>query len=147
VDDIPSKTLALHAGRSIMPSTTDLLLKSTPLADMSSLTHLTASISLNGLPRALSHAIFHGQSFLSGLNGESWCGGYAIRTAIKKERYTRGVRRRKPPLSEANRIKRLNWARAYIPCHLELPLPFQSSRAGFPWRTRAHCSVQYGIYG
>jgi len=38
------------------------------------------------------------------------CGEYAIRTAFKKEGFARFVSRKKPPLSEANRRKRLDWA-------------------------------------
>jgi hypothetical protein len=38
------------------------------------------------------------------------CGEYAVRTAFKKEGYTRGVRRRKPPISPENQILRLAWA-------------------------------------
>ena len=33
-----------------------------------------------------------------------------MRTAFKKEGYCRGVRKRKPPISEANQILRLAWA-------------------------------------
>ena len=43
-----------------------------------------------------------------GWNG--WCSETAIRTEFKKEGYCRGVRRRKPPLSEANQTARLTWA-------------------------------------
>ena len=38
------------------------------------------------------------------------CGEKAVRTAFKKEGYCRGVRKRKPPISEANQILRLAWA-------------------------------------
>ncbi|PMD41838.1 hypothetical protein L207DRAFT_404572, partial [Hyaloscypha variabilis F] len=38
------------------------------------------------------------------------CGEKAVRTAFRKEGYTRGVRRRKPPISAANQILRLAWA-------------------------------------
>jgi len=48
------------------------------------------------------------------LEWDEWCGGFAIRRAFKTEGYCRGVRRRKPPLSEANRIKRLNWALEHL---------------------------------
>jgi len=48
------------------------------------------------------------------LEWESWCGSYALRAAFKKEGYTRAVRRRKAPLSETNRIKRLDWATEHL---------------------------------
>jgi hypothetical protein len=38
------------------------------------------------------------------------CGEYAVRTAFKKEGYTHGVRRRKPPISAKNQALRLTWA-------------------------------------
>jgi hypothetical protein len=38
------------------------------------------------------------------------CGEYAIRTAFKKEGFTRAAARRKPPLSRANRDARKAWA-------------------------------------
>ena len=38
------------------------------------------------------------------------CGLSAIRTAFKKEGYVRRCARRKPPISEANRVLRLQWA-------------------------------------
>jgi hypothetical protein len=41
------------------------------------------------------------------------CGEYAIRTALKKEGYIRRVSRKKPPLSEENRKKRLEWAKEH----------------------------------
>jgi len=41
------------------------------------------------------------------------CGEKAIRTALHKEGYTRGVRRRKPPLSDVNQKKRLDWAKEH----------------------------------
>ena len=44
------------------------------------------------------------------LEWENWCGGLAIRTAFRKEGYTRAVRRRKPPLSAKNQALRLAWA-------------------------------------
>ena len=49
------------------------------------------------------------------LEWDSWCGGNTIRTAFQKEGYVRGVRRRKPPLSDANRRKRLAWAEEHLP--------------------------------
>lgn len=42
------------------------------------------------------------------------CGEYAIRTAFKKEGYARRIARRKPPLSEENRKKRLDWAHEHL---------------------------------
>lgn len=42
------------------------------------------------------------------------CGPRAIRTALKKEGYTRAIARRKPPISEQNRIERLAWAWEHI---------------------------------
>jgi uncharacterized protein (DUF433 family) len=42
------------------------------------------------------------------------CGEYAVRTAFKKEGYTRGVRRRKPPISAANQALRLTWAQEHL---------------------------------
>jgi hypothetical protein len=42
------------------------------------------------------------------------CGVKAIRSAFKKEGYVRRIARRKPPISEANRIIRLQWAREHI---------------------------------
>lgn len=42
--------------------------------------------------------------------GWEWCGESAIRTALKREGYIRGVRRKKPPLSEKNIRERLAWA-------------------------------------
>lgn len=44
------------------------------------------------------------------LSWEAWCGEKAIRRAFKLEGYVRGVKRRKPPLSEKNRLARLTWA-------------------------------------
>jgi len=44
------------------------------------------------------------------LGWEQWCGEKAIRRAFEKEDYVRGVKRRKPPLSEKNRLARLAWA-------------------------------------
>lgn len=43
---------------------------------------------------------------------EDWCGYSAIRTAFK-EGYCRAIRRRKPPLSEENQRKRLQWAQEH----------------------------------
>lgn len=42
------------------------------------------------------------------------CGEKAIRTAMKKEGYTRAVSRKKPPLSEQNRQIRLQWALEHV---------------------------------
>jgi hypothetical protein len=42
------------------------------------------------------------------------CGEYAIRTAFKKEGFARRVSRRKPPISEENRRKRLEWAQQHV---------------------------------
>lgn len=42
------------------------------------------------------------------------CGEKAIRTAFKKEGYVRRLSRRKPPISEENRKKRLEWAKEHI---------------------------------
>ncbi len=42
------------------------------------------------------------------------CGSTAIRTAFKKEGYTRALRRRKPPISPANQALRLAWAQEHI---------------------------------
>jgi hypothetical protein len=42
------------------------------------------------------------------------CGEKAIRTAMKKEGYTRGIARRKPPLSEEVKKERLAWAWEHI---------------------------------
>ena len=42
------------------------------------------------------------------------CGEKAIRTAFKKEGYVRRVSRKKPPISEVNRKKRLDWALEHI---------------------------------
>jgi hypothetical protein len=42
------------------------------------------------------------------------CGEKAIRTAFKKEGYVRRVSRRKCPLSEENRKKRLDWAKEHV---------------------------------
>lgn len=42
------------------------------------------------------------------------CGEWAIRTAFKKEGFVRRISRKKPPLSEENRIKRLEWAKEHI---------------------------------
>jgi hypothetical protein len=42
------------------------------------------------------------------------CGEYTIRTAFKKEGFVRRVSRRKPPLSEENKKKRLEWAKEHI---------------------------------
>jgi hypothetical protein len=44
------------------------------------------------------------------LGWEEWCGEKAIRRAFKIEGYVRGVKRKKPPLSEKNRLARLAWA-------------------------------------
>jgi ketohexokinase/beta-glucosidase len=41
-------------------------------------------------------------------------GSKAIRRAFQTENYTRGVRRRKPPLSETNRLIRLAWAEEHV---------------------------------
>jgi len=38
----------------------------------------------------------------------------AIRRALKKEGFSRHVARRKPPISEANRVARLQWAREHL---------------------------------
>jgi transposase len=40
--------------------------------------------------------------------------GRAIRRALKKEGFSRHIARRKPPISEANRVARLQWAREHI---------------------------------
>jgi len=42
------------------------------------------------------------------------CGQYAIRTAFKKEGYRRRIARRKCPLTEENRMKRLEWAQEHM---------------------------------
>lgn len=42
------------------------------------------------------------------------CGEKAIRTAFRKEGYTRRVSRKKPPLSDENRMKRLEWAQEHV---------------------------------
>jgi len=42
------------------------------------------------------------------------CGEWAIRTAFKKEGFARRVSRKKPPLSEENRKKRLEWAKEHV---------------------------------
>lgn len=42
------------------------------------------------------------------------CGEKAIRTAFKKEGYVRRVSRKKCPLSEENRKKRLDWAKEHV---------------------------------
>ncbi len=44
------------------------------------------------------------------LGWQEWCGEKAIRRAFKLEGYVRGVRRRKPPISEKNQRLRLAWA-------------------------------------
>ncbi len=44
------------------------------------------------------------------LGWEGWCGEKAIRRALHVEGYVRGVKRKKPPLSETNRLIRLAWA-------------------------------------
>jgi len=42
------------------------------------------------------------------------CGEKAIRTALKREGYARFVSRKKCPLSEENRRKRLDWAKEHV---------------------------------
>jgi hypothetical protein len=42
------------------------------------------------------------------------CGEWAIRTAFKKEGLARRVSRKKPPQSEENRKKRLEWAKEHV---------------------------------
>lgn len=42
------------------------------------------------------------------------CGEHAIRTAFKKEGYVRRISRKKPPISEENRKKRLEWAQEHV---------------------------------
>lgn len=42
------------------------------------------------------------------------CSSFAIRTAFKKEGYTRGVRRKVPPLSPKNQQARLDWAQEHV---------------------------------
>jgi hypothetical protein len=42
------------------------------------------------------------------------CGEKAIRTAFKKEGFVRRISRKKCPLSEENRRKRLDWAREHV---------------------------------
>ncbi|PQE05393.1 transposable element tc1 transposase protein [Rutstroemia sp. NJR-2017a BBW] len=42
------------------------------------------------------------------------CSHKAIRTAFKKEGYIRAVARRKPPLSEANKEERMQWAEEHL---------------------------------
>lgn len=42
------------------------------------------------------------------------CGEKDIRTALKKEGYARRVSRRKPPLSDEYRKKRLDWAQEHV---------------------------------
>ncbi len=42
------------------------------------------------------------------------CGEYAIRYALRRAGYKRYHARRKPPISEKNRITRLNWARSHL---------------------------------
>ena len=42
------------------------------------------------------------------------CGLKAIRTAFRKEGYARRIARRKPPISEKNRIDRLQWAMEHL---------------------------------
>jgi len=44
------------------------------------------------------------------LGRQEWCGEKAIRRAFALEGYVRGVRRRKPPLSDQNQRLRLAWA-------------------------------------
>lgn len=42
------------------------------------------------------------------------CSEYAIRTAFKREGYKRRIARRKCPLTEENRKKRLEWAQEHV---------------------------------
>jgi hypothetical protein len=42
------------------------------------------------------------------------CGEYAIRTAFKKEGFVRRLSRKKPPLTEEHRRKRLEWAQEHL---------------------------------